>query len=87
MLFNLCAGSIASILVIGATSVDALAATCKAFPGDKSWPTKAVWDSFNSTVGGQLIATVPIGSPCHDPTFDEAKCSALKAAWTDPFTQ
>ncbi|KAK1977134.1 FAD binding domain-containing protein [Colletotrichum cereale] len=57
---------------------------CRCFPGDACWPTAAKWDAFNQTVGGRLIATVPIGAPCHDSSFgayDDAKCTALKAVW------
>jgi hypothetical protein len=42
---------------------------------------------LNQTVSGKLIKTVPIGSPCHDPTYDEAACTELKAQWTNPLTQ
>ncbi|KAF4427081.1 FAD-linked oxidoreductase sor8 [Colletotrichum fructicola] len=59
-------------------------ATCRCFPGDDCWPTAAEWDAFNTTVGGRLIATVPIGAVCHDSSFgsyDEAKCTALQNAW------
>jgi hypothetical protein len=38
-------------------------------------------------VAGRLVATKPIGSPCHDPTFDAAACDALKANWFNPLTQ
>ncbi|KKY37574.1 putative isoamyl alcohol [Diaporthe ampelina] len=47
-------------------------AACRCLPGDACWPATSSWDSLNTTVGGKLIATVPIGSVCHDPTYDEA---------------
>ncbi|KAK2013378.1 FAD binding domain-containing protein [Colletotrichum eremochloae] len=59
-------------------------ASCRCYPGEACWPTTAQWDSFNQTVGGRLIATVPIGAPCHDSSFgayDEAKCTALQNVW------
>lgn len=59
---------------------------CYRLPSDPDWPSKDAWSSLNSTVNGKLVATVPIGSPCHDPTYDEAACTALKAAWTNPLT-
>ncbi|KAI1641131.1 isoamyl alcohol oxidase [Biscogniauxia mediterranea] len=64
----------------------ALAASddCRCFPGDACWPSEETWSSFNSTVGGKLIKTVPIGSVCHDPQYDEEACEALKAVWLDP---
>ncbi|KAK2033867.1 FAD binding domain-containing protein [Colletotrichum zoysiae] len=60
-------------------------ADCRCFPGDACWPTAADWDAFNKTVSGRLIATVPIGAPCHDSSFgayDEAKCTALQNVWS-----
>lgn len=66
----------------------ALAVTddCHCFPGDSCWPSIAKWNALNTTVGGRLIATVPIGTPCHDPTYDAAACAALKEAWELPQT-
>ena len=55
-------------------------------PGDDAWPSARDWDRFNATVGNRLVASEPIGSPCHDPTYDEAACVALQQAWTNPLT-
>ncbi|KAI0126627.1 hypothetical protein BJ170DRAFT_629451 [Xylariales sp. AK1849] len=60
-----------------------LASTCKCFPGDSCWPSQGHWDSLNNTVEGRLIATVPLGSPCHDPTYDEDQCASLQNQWLD----
>jgi len=60
---------------------------CRCFPGDACWPSDADWSTFNSTVGGRLIKTVPIASVCHGETYDEAACTALRAVWMDPLTQ
>lgn len=59
---------------------------CRCFPGDSCWPAPSVWDDFNNTVGGRLIATVPLASPCHTPTLEESECAAIQAAWTLPVT-
>ncbi|KAJ5174331.1 uncharacterized protein N7482_000208 [Penicillium canariense] len=59
---------------------------CRCLPGDACWPAPSAWASLNSTVGGRLIATVPIGSPCHDPNYDAVACAALQAGWTEPQT-
>ncbi|KAI1773217.1 FAD-binding domain-containing protein [Hypoxylon cercidicola] len=56
-------------------------AGCKYLPGDANWPSQDEWAALNSTVGGSLIATVPLGSPCHDPTYDEEKCTSLQENW------
>jgi hypothetical protein len=59
---------------------------CRCFPGDSCWPPPAIWDEFNTTVGGRLIRTVPLAIPCHNPTFDEAECEEIKSVWTLPAT-
>ena len=63
------------------------AADCHVLPGDAAWPKDEAWSQLNTTVSGKLIKTVPIGSPCHDPTYDASACDALKAKWTSPLTQ
>ncbi|PWI70220.1 FAD binding domain-containing protein [Purpureocillium lilacinum] len=60
--------------------------SCRCLPGDACWPSDGTWTQFNATVGGRLVATVPIGSPCHDPTYDAAACAALQASWKNPLT-
>ncbi len=60
---------------------------CHCLPSDSCWPDKSAWDALNATVGGRLIATVPIASVCHDPHYDKTICSALRSNWTLPPTQ
>ena len=60
---------------------------CRCFPGEACWPTSADWTNLNSSVDGRLIATIPIGSPCHDPTYDAARCLAIQEKWFDPSEQ
>lgn len=60
---------------------------CYRLPSDPEWPSAQAWSTLNSTVKGNLVATVPIGSPCHDPTYDAAACDTLKAQWLNPLTQ
>lgn len=76
-----------SLAAVSATVSVSAASSCRYLPGDAEWPTTSTWDSLNSTVEGRLVATVPIGSPCHDPTYDATACAALQDAWTDPQTQ
>ncbi|KAK2055185.1 FAD binding domain-containing protein [Colletotrichum caudatum] len=59
---------------------------CLCLPGDACWPSTASWDALNTTVSGRLVATAPIGSPCHDPTYDAAACEALQSSWSSPLT-
>ncbi|KAG6369004.1 hypothetical protein INS49_003223 [Diaporthe citri] len=66
---------------------------CRTIPGDSSWPGPSQWDQFNQTVGGKLIATVPIAAPCHNTLFgqpsgvyNQDKCDALRNTWYYPTT-
>lgn len=61
--------------------------SCKCFPGDACWPSEQKWRGFNATVGGRLIKTVPLASPCHYPNYDMALCEELKSEWHFPPVQ
>ncbi|KXG50411.1 FAD-binding, type 2 [Penicillium griseofulvum] len=54
---------------------------CKCTAKDACWPAIADWASFNKTLDGKLIATVPLGSPCHDPSYNGKECSTLADEW------
>ena len=75
---------IASLFVLASRAKEK---TCKTFPGDADWPSEREWDHFNTTVGGRLIKTVPLGSPCHDPNYDAELCEELKSEWLFPPVQ
>ncbi|KAJ7037227.1 FAD binding domain protein [Mycena alexandri] len=65
------------------------AASCKCYPGDACWPTATEWSSLNTTVGGRLVATVPLAAACHDDQwarYDNTTCTALQNSWVDPET-
>jgi hypothetical protein len=81
--------SVSAGVSIGVSGGSAPTATpqCKCFPGDSCWPSTSEWKALNQTVGGRLIATVPLGHPCHDPTYDGAECQALRDAWQNPSIQ
>ncbi|KAL4922780.1 hypothetical protein BDW62DRAFT_196784 [Aspergillus aurantiobrunneus] len=57
---------------------------CRCMPGDDCWPSPSTWLQFNESVDGRLIATVPLGTPCHGDTYNAAECDALSAEWTQP---
>ena len=62
---------------------------CRCFPGDACWPNPQDWAEFNSTLGGKLVATLPIGSSCHDGphgSFDAARCTHIQSSWGFPET-
>jgi len=66
----------------------ALASTsCRALPGDLEWPSLSEWQELNATVDGRLVATVPLGSPCHDPNYNETECAYLQSKWLLPQLQ
>ncbi len=71
------------VALIGALAAGAAASAsgCKCFPGDACWPSSEEWSRFNSTVGGRLVATVPLGQPCHDPWYNATTCDYLKTQW------
>jgi hypothetical protein len=54
---------------------------CKTFPGDAAWPSSSEWNDFNKTINGRLVATVPLGAPCHGASFDSVACESLKSQW------
>lgn len=58
--------------------------SCKCIPGDACWPSADAWAQLNQTVDGKLISNVPLAHVCHDPDYDEAACTALKAEWSWP---
>ncbi|KAF5361379.1 hypothetical protein D9758_006192 [Tetrapyrgos nigripes] len=64
--------------------VGELQRSCRILPTDPSWPNSEVWEAFNQSIDGRLIKTVPIGSPCHDPTYDEAECNLIRENWHIP---
>ncbi|KAE9396602.1 FAD binding domain protein [Gymnopus androsaceus JB14] len=54
---------------------------CRTFPGDEAWPKEDVWNAFNVSVDGRLIKTIPVGSPCHDPHYNDEACKYVKKNW------
>jgi hypothetical protein len=44
------------------------------YPDSLEYPTKADWQSFNTSIDGHLLVGHPPGHFCYDPHFDRAKC-------------
>lgn len=63
---------------------------CHCFPGDLCWPSTEQWAAFNSSLGGKLIATRPLASPCHlndgISAYNEKDCERLREKWMLPQT-
>ena len=76
-----------SVLLASRLFLGVAASTCRYLPGDAGWPSPSAWNSLNTTVGGRLIATVPLGQPCHDPFYNATECKILQDGWIYPQTQ
>ena len=57
---------------------------CKVFPGDQEWPSDSEWSTINDVLGGALISTIPLASPCYTNwgNYDNEKCAAITAGWS-----
>ncbi|KAI8267230.1 FAD binding domain protein [Colletotrichum sp. SAR11_239] len=71
---------VASFALAGGT----LANTCKCTPSDTCWPSLSEWESFNQTISGKLIRTVPLASVCYksEPNYNEDSCNTVLSNWT-----
>ncbi|KAF3390356.1 putative FAD-linked oxidoreductase [Penicillium rolfsii] len=59
---------------------------CKVYPGDFWWPSRLVWNLFDTFLGGALIKTVPLAASCYSSWPDEynaATCASITANWTN----
>lgn len=58
---------------------------CKTAPGDANWPSATVWDLLDLFLGGGLIKTVPLASPCYENwgNYDADLCAVITANWSD----
>ena len=87
--YEMMSSSLTKLAVLAYFFTTALASTskCRCYPGESCWPSTAQWAALNSSVGGRLVATVPLGSPCHDPTYNAAVCKNLQENWVWPQEQ
>lgn len=52
--------------------------SCKAFPGEPSWPSQSEWARLNASLGGALLKPLPPGAVCFlGPNYDSGKCDYL----------
>ncbi|KAK3328391.1 hypothetical protein B0T19DRAFT_476000 [Cercophora scortea] len=54
---------------------------CRYLPGDREWPSIQEWNKLNRTVGGRLIAGVPVGRTCYGPYANSVACAELQDTW------
>ena len=54
-------------------------ATCKAVPGSPHWPVTSVWQAFNKTLDGALLAPLPPAIVCDQSStvYDQKACHDL----------
>ncbi|KXJ87473.1 FAD binding domain protein [Microdochium bolleyi] len=59
--------------------------SCKSMPGDFLYPPNFIWKVFNLLLGGALIETTPLASPCYTNwgNYDAGKCSFINANWAN----
>ncbi|KAI8216233.1 hypothetical protein K4K54_013208 [Colletotrichum sp. SAR 10_86] len=77
--------SIAKVFVATfALTGGSLANTCKCTPSDTCWPSLSEWESFNQTISGKLVRTVPLASVCYksEPNYNEDSCNIFLSNWT-----
>lgn len=66
-----------AVLLAGELATFASAGAPYCLPGSACYPKPALWDAFNTTVGGRLIKVTPYGAPCYDATYNAEQCLYL----------
>ncbi|OSS43294.1 hypothetical protein B5807_12134 [Epicoccum nigrum] len=59
--------------------------SCKTTPNDSSWPSSADWNSFNNTINGSLLRTIPVASACWsgNPFGSTVPCEVATDKWSN----
>ncbi|KAA8619663.1 FAD binding domain-containing protein [Pyrenophora tritici-repentis] len=56
--------------------------TCKAVPGDLTWPSENTWKALSRQVSGRLIKTTPIAKSCYPGSgYDSVECDNVVEEW------
>jgi hypothetical protein len=76
-----------TLAFIGSITVAQGSQNCRYLPHDLEWPSVDDWTQLNASVSGRLIAVIPQGHVCHDPTYDAAACAILQESWAMPEVQ
>lgn len=82
-----CAAVLTAVQVFRATTAHSESQLCRYLPHDRGWPVLEEWKSLNASVSGRLIQTVPAANVCHDPTYNETLCAAIRESWIYPWGQ
>ena len=79
-----------TLLLLLLLPTQSIATHCRYLPSDPGWPSPHAWTAFNTSVGGRLVATVPLAAPCHNDrwaAYDKAECAVLRDEWLWPQVQ
>lgn len=74
------------VLLISATSLTPTAVLSRCTYGDECWPDDISWQTFNATVGGHLIRSLPSAAVCHQgPFYNAQACNTTVQNWNNSF--
>ncbi|KAI0447903.1 hypothetical protein F4803DRAFT_571551 [Xylaria telfairii] len=78
-------GVVLYFVITGLLSSTVSAGICKCAPSDSCWPSTAVWESFNATISGRLIQSVPPAAVCYPSRqeYDQKACQDILEKWTE----
>ncbi|KAI0433349.1 hypothetical protein F5Y09DRAFT_329057 [Xylaria sp. FL1042] len=73
------------IFIAGLLGSTVSADICKCVPSDPCWPSTPTWDSFNTTISGRLIKSVPPAAVCYPSRqeYDQEACQDILEKWTE----
>lgn len=54
------------LLLAGQLTLQVASLSCRNLPGDPNFPPPAIWDTFNASIDGRLLAVVPTAKFCHE---------------------
>ncbi|KAJ9614419.1 hypothetical protein H2200_002555 [Cladophialophora chaetospira] len=53
--------------------------------GDACWPTEETWNTFNNSISGRLVRTLPSAAVCHAQNYNATGCDTARAQWDNSF--
>ncbi|KAJ5832384.1 CAZyme family AA7 [Penicillium riverlandense] len=76
------ASALAVLSLISTTSATSRGYNCKA--GQSCWPSNKEWESFNSSLSGNLYRTIPYAASCYYSSqyYDPSACAVARANYT-----
>ncbi|KAI0914789.1 hypothetical protein F4823DRAFT_621468 [Ustulina deusta] len=72
------------VIIEGLLGSTVSADICKCVPSHPCWPSTVVWNSFNATISGRLIQSVPPAAVCYPSRleYNEKACQDILKKWT-----